>query len=146
MELTLLRNTQAGTSTGQTDAFIDLPKDVTLVIHAPPADLEGGVWNIIGARFFKVDTSNIKKQKSTAIEALDNSSLATFQSVFLKNNGKPKKLPDGIIVTIGTDQQLMTVTDSGPAKQNYEFLVWIQKDGNENINDYVDPGVRNDWN
>ncbi len=64
----------------------------------------------------------------------------------MKNNGKPKKLPDGIIVTIGTDQQLMTVTDSGPAKQNYEFLVWIQKDVNENINDYVDPGVRNDWN
>ncbi len=49
MELTLLRSTQAGTSTGQTDAFIDLPKHVTLVIHAPPADLEGEVWNIIGA-------------------------------------------------------------------------------------------------
>ena len=145
IQLTLLRSTQAGDTTGDTDAFLDLPQGETLVVHAPPSDLEDQTWDIKGARFFKVDASNVKKSKDAAMAQLENPSLPTFEAVFLRANGKPKKLPDGIIVTISTDGQLMTVTDNGPGKANYEFLVWIQAADNDQLNDYVDPGVRNNW-
>jgi hypothetical protein len=136
------KESQAGGQAGKTDAFVNLPQNTPLTIYAPTASSEGGeTWLIKGVKFYAVTTEDLRDAKDNDVTSLKSGNLNTYQNIF----GASTSEPAGITVTMNNNGASCTVTDSGGSGQCYEYLVWIQQDGDTSANDYVDPGVRNNW-
>ena len=136
MDLYTFRKSSAN-KPGLTEAFVNVNRNDPIQVFAPPGD--DGTWILKGVKFYTVDTISMRSDKDRDVSSLSSGNKTQFESVF-----DTAVLPSGFSVT-GQGSSMLTITDSGDGGQCYEFLLWLQDPNDDNNNDYVDPGIRNNW-
>ena len=139
------RDTSPGASTGKTDAFLNLARGgETLSFSMQDEQNEG--WIFKALKFYWVQPNDIKTQKRADTGSMNSGQTRQFTGVFGTPPAQGTTVTDpdsGASYVVAVNGGNLTITNSSNEGQALEFLIWIQNTAG--TNDWVDPGIRNDF-
>lgn len=144
----VFRQTNQGNSTGKSDAFLNLTQGGESVAFQIK-DRGEESWVFKAAKLYHYDPQqpgegNETKQNDMKTN-LNSGQTNKFTDVFgppLQPGSTAPGSDGAASYGISADGKTLTVTNSSANSYTFEFLLWIQ---NGSRNDYVDPGIRNDF-
>jgi hypothetical protein len=126
---------------GNYESFVELEAEDTITIMSPPS------FKIMGAKLYQGTLSPNGHFQSDPQKAQDMASLrnpnADWAALFSGDPGFTDGTMQWAIPAGGASATITNKLASGAASEAFEYLIWIQEDGDATNNDFMDPGVRN---
>lgn len=126
--INLQKKNVSGQAKGQYESFVGITQSGTEIIMDPPSG-----WVVKDINVYDLgSTQPPSNEKQRDINSLQPNN-ADWPLVF--SRAKPPGVSQGASPSV--------IVDAGAPGESYEYLVWIQADGDATDNDFVDPGFKN---
>jgi len=133
--------TESTPSLGNYEAFVELDLNDILTITPP------SFFKIMGAKLYQGSVAANGRFQPDPQKARDIASLrgpnADWVTLFSGNPGFTDTTMQWATLSGGTSASITNKLVTGTVKEVFEYLIWIQDDGDATNNDFMDPGVRN---